>query len=85
MIKLFWNTHNQIKINGKENRESIWGKYHRENSDKWIYEVLKKVRFKEIKSEEEVEKNDTLLIIDSNVINKVDFYSKLNLICSSNF
>ena len=85
MIKLFWNTHNQIKINGKENRESIWGKYHRENSDKWIYEVLKKVRFKEVKSEEEVEKNDTLLIIDSNVINKVDFYSKLNLICSKIF
>lgn len=85
MIKLFWNTHNQIKINGKEDREFIWGKYHRENSDKWIYEVLKKVRFKEIKSEEEVEKNDTLLIIDSNVINKVDFYSKLNLICSKIF
>ena len=56
MIKLFWNTHNQIKINGKEDREFIWGKYHRENSDKWIYEVLKKVRFKEVKSEKEVEK-----------------------------
>lgn len=85
MIKLFWNTHNQEKINGKEEREFIWGKYHRENSNKWIFEILKKVQFKEIKSENEIEKNDTLIIIDSNVANKVDFYSKLNLICSKIF
>jgi len=33
MIKLFWNTHNQKKINGIEGRDFIWGKYHRENSE----------------------------------------------------
>jgi len=82
MIKLLWNTHNQKKINKTDDREFVWGKYHKKNSDKWIFEILKKVNFKEIKNESELEKNDYLLIIDSNVVNKIDFYDKLKLICS---
>jgi len=82
MIKLLWNTHNQKKINETDDREFVWGKYHKKNSDKWIFEILKKVNFKEIKNESELEKNDYLLIIDSNVVNKIDFYDKLKLICS---
>ena len=85
MIKLFWNTHNQKKINGIEDRDFICGKYHRENSDKWIYEILKKVQFKKIQNEDELQKNDTLLIIDSNVVSKADLYSKLKLTCSKIF
>ena len=82
MIKLLWNTHNQKKINETDDKEFIWGKYHKENSDKWIFEILTKVNFKEIKNESELEKNDYLLIIDSNVVNKIDFYDKLKLTCS---
>ena len=82
MIKLLWNTHNQKKINETDDREFVWGKYHKKNSDKWIFEILTKVNFKEIKNESELEKNDYLLIIDSNVVNKIDFYDKLKLICS---
>jgi len=48
MIKLFWNTHNQNKSNpnksNKENaRDQIWGIYHKDYSDKWIYEILNKI------------------------------------------
>ena len=55
MIKLFWNTHNQIKPKtitekGKDSLNYIWGLYHQKNSDKWIYDVLKKINFKSIKS-----------------------------------
>ena len=48
MIKLFWNTHNQIKPNSdnkkirdKQEEDYGWGIYHKKNSNKWIYEVLK--------------------------------------------
>ena len=48
MIKLFWNTHNQIqsnsidkKIKDKHDRDYVWGIYHKKNSNKWIFEVLK--------------------------------------------
>ena len=44
MIKLFWNTHNQIK--SSTSNDYIWGNYHKENSHKWIYEILKKIKYK---------------------------------------
>ena len=49
MIKLFWNTHNQNKSRGnntdtKNDRDYIWGLYHKDNSDKWIYEILNKIQ-----------------------------------------
>ena len=52
MIKLFWNTHNQQishlnsqNIKKEKTRTSTygWGIYHKKSSDKWIYEILKKV------------------------------------------
>ena len=50
MIKLFWNTHNQNKpnpnkSNEENNRDKIWGIYHKDYSDKWIYEILNKIEF----------------------------------------
>ena len=56
MIKLFWNTHNHNKPNpnksNKENaRDTKWGLYHKDYSDKWIYEILNKIEFKVIQSE----------------------------------
>ena len=49
MIKLFWNTPNQKKpsLSDKKFFEQqelnlSWGIYHKNNSDKWIYEILKK-------------------------------------------
>ena len=92
MIKLFWNTHNQKKSNSdnkkireKEELDYWWGKYHKKNSDKWIYEILNKIEYEIIEDETKLEKSDTLIIVDSSVEEKHEFYLKLNLICSKIF
>ena len=87
MIKLFWNTHNQSKFseNKKESTSYIWGTYHKKNSDKWIYEILKKIKYTNIKNENSLESGDTLIIIDSSIENKFKQYEKFKLICSKIF
>ena len=90
MIKLFWNTHNQNKFNpnktNKENsRDQKWGLYHKNYSDKWIYEILNKIEFEIIQSEKDLENEDILIIVDSSIENKEELYTKLELICSKMF
>ena len=90
MIKLFWNTHNQstLNLNIPNSEESVnhkWGRYHKDNSDKWIYEILNKIEFKVIEKEADLEKDDILIIIDSSIEKKIKFYEKLKLICSKIF
>ena len=65
MIKLFWNTHNQIATNpkepsGEDERNYIWGLYHKDHSKKWIYELLSKVRFETIEDERKINSKDIL-------------------------
>jgi len=90
MIKLLWNTHNQNKENlidtkSQEARDYVWGLYHKENSNKWIYEILKEVTFKIIHNANDLENGDTLIIVDSSVEKKNEFYDKLGLICRKMF
>ena len=91
MIKLLWNTQNQnISGTNKQNYKDIsgdkgWGLYHKNNSDEWIFNILKKVQFKLIKSEIELDNEDILIIVDSSVEKKEAFYLKLKLICSKMF
>ena len=91
MIKLLWNTQNQnISGTNKQNYKDIsddkgWGLYHKNNSDEWIFNILKKVQFKLIKGEAELEIEDILIIVDSSVEKREEFYSKLKLICSKMF
>ena len=90
MIKLFWNTHNQNKPNpnksNKENaRDQIWGVYHKDCSDKWIYEILNKIEFEVIQSEKDLESEDILIIVDSSIEKKEELFTKLELICSKMF
>jgi len=92
MIKLLWNSHNQEKtISSNENIKKIeinnynWGIYHKENSDIWIYEILKKIKYNTINNEKELENGDVLIIIDSNPEKKVKLYEKFKLICSKVF
>ena len=78
MIKLFWNTHNQLKpnIKDKDTKDSInyrWGLYHKNYSDKWIYEILKKINYKLINDFSDIENNDMLIIIDSSIEKKKNF------------
>ena len=90
MIKLFWNTHNQIIPTSKDpNNEDVfnykWGLYHKDYSDKWIYYLLQKIQFKIINRKEDIESEDSLIIVDSSIEKKKDFYTKLRLMCSKVF
>ena len=90
MIKLFWNTHHLHKNNSEKNseknaRDYKWGIYHKKNSDKWIYEILKKIKYSVIEKENNLEKEDVLIIIDSSVEEKVELYERLKLACSKIF
>ena len=84
MIKLFWNTHNQNKLNPNKSkkanaRDKLWGLYHKDYSDKWIYEILNKIEFKVIQSEKDLKSEDILIIDDSSVEKKQKLYTKLEL------
>jgi len=92
MIKLLWNTHNQKKpssenkkIKEKQELDYGWGLYHKKSSDKWIYEILKKVEYNIIENEKDLNKTDILVIVDSSVEEKIEFYIKLNKYCSKIF
>ena len=90
MIKLFWNTHIQIppkpeEVNTENARNYKWGLYHKNNSNKWIYEILNNVKYRIIKTEKELEKDDILIIVDSSIEKKNEYYAKLKLICSKIF
>ena len=90
MIKLLWNTHNQNQLN-LENRtnkdivDQTWGDYHKNSSDKWIFNILKKIEFKKIENQNNLDSGDILLVVDSSVEKKQELYSKLKLICSKMF
>ena len=92
MIKLFWNTHNQRKSNSddkkireKEEMDYGWGLYHKKSSNKWIYEILKKIKYNIIENETNLTEEDILVIVDSSVEEKNELYIKLNAICSKIF
>jgi len=89
MIKLFWNTHNlkktvttDQKIIKKEVIDFKWGIYHKKNSNNWIYEILKKIKYTIIEDDKNLGKEDILIIVDSSIEKKIDLYKKLNLTCS---
>jgi hypothetical protein len=90
MIKLLWNTQKQRELNSNIPKSKLdviitWGNYHKKNSDKWIFEILNKVKFKLVENISEIENEDILIIVDSSIEAKTDFYNKLNLICSKIF
>ena len=87
MIKLFWNTHNQKKpssdnkkIREKQEVDKYWGSYHKKSSDKWIYEILKEIKYETIENEEMLQEGDVLIIIDSSVEEKVKIYENTPVI-----
>ncbi len=65
-MKLFWNTHNCNK--------NFWGEYHHKNSKKWIYDIFSDINFTEIKSLNEAKQSEPLVIVDSEIQKKEDFY-----------
>ena len=81
MIKLFWNTHNQISPTSNDpKKEDVlnykWGVYHKDNSDEWINFILKRIKFKVIEKTEELENGDIVIIVDSSVEKKSELNTK---------
>ena len=75
MVRLFWNTHNQINddTNNKKNAaDHLWGIYHKENSNLWIKEILKGVEYSITESEKNIENGDVLIIVDSSIKKKLN-------------
>ena len=68
-MKLFWNTHNQNK--------SFWGEYHLLNSKEWIFDILGEIKFEEVEDLNLAQNTDSLMIIDSEISGKKDFYEIL--------
>ena len=78
MIKLLWNSHklviNQLEKNDiQDDANYKWGIYHKKFSDKWIFEILGNVKYKVIEDVQQIESEDTLIIIDSSVEKKKKF------------
>ena len=85
MIKLFWNTHNQIIPTSKDpNNEDVfnykWGLYHKDYSDKWIYHLLQKIQFKIINRKEDIESEDSLMNIFA-----IFLFSRISIFSTSLF
>ena len=74
-MKLFWNTNKQKK--------SFWGEYHFKNSKSWIFFLLKNVQYNIIENLNELEGNDSLIIIDSELNSKESFYLNVSKKCSN--
>mgnify|MGYP001158176768 FL=1 len=90
MIKLFWNTQNLIKPKSSDpNRKDVfnynWGNYHKVSSNNWIFLLLNKIKYEIVLDLNKIEKNDTLIIIDSSIEKKKDLYLKLRVLCSKLF
>ena len=81
MIKLLWNT----SRHQNDSFELTWGKYHEENSKDWIYFLLQDVKYTFINSEEEINKEDTAIIVDSGIHFKESFYKKLSILAKKFF
>ena len=81
MIKLLWNT----SRHQNDFFELTWGKYHEENSKDWIYFLLQDIDYKSINREEEINKGDTVIIVDSGIHFKEHFYIMLKTLTKKIF
>lgn len=68
-MNLLWNTNKEVS--------SFWGEYHHKNSKSWIFEILENVEFEEINSLSNNENNEKLIIVDSEIPKKQNFYINL--------
>ena len=68
-MKLLWNTNKDLN--------TFWGNYHANNSKEWIFNILKKVNISEIDDIGAISSNEKIIIVDSEISNKNDFYKNL--------
>ena len=73
MIKLLWNT----LRHQNDSFELVWGKHHETNSKDWIYFLLQDIDYSIIKDEKELKEEDILIVVDSGIHFKENFYLAL--------
>ena len=79
-MKLLWNTNKNLPVGSNlgEERTIFWGNYHFVNSYPWILNLLSKLEIEIINDTQNLDENDSLIIVDHMISTKESFYFDLS-------
>ena len=78
-MKLLWNTNKNLPVGSNlgEERTIFWGNYHFVNSYPWILNLLSKLEIEIINDTQNLDENESLIIVDHMISTKESFYFDL--------
>ena len=79
-MKLLWNTNKNLPVGSNlgEERTIFWGNYHFVNSYPWILNLLSKLEIEIINDAQNLDENESLIIVDHMISTKESFYFDLS-------
>ena len=79
-MKLLWNTNKNLPVgsNFGEEKTIFWGNYHFVNSYPWILNLLSKLEIEIINDTQNLDENESLIIVDHLISTKESFYFDLS-------
>ena len=79
-MKLLWNTNKNLPVGSNlgEERTIFWGNYHFVNSYPWILNLLSKLEIEIINDTQNLDENESLIIVDHLISTKESFYFDLS-------
>jgi len=79
-MKLLWNTNKNLPVGSNlgEERTIFWGNYHFVNSYPWILNLLSKLEIEIINDTQNLNENESLIIVDHMISTKESFYFDLS-------
>ena len=79
-MKLLWNTNKNLPVGSNlgEERTIFWGNYHFVNSYPWILNLLSKLEIEVINDAQNLDENESLIIVDHMISTKESFYFDLS-------
>ena len=79
-MKLLWNTNKNLPVGSNlgEERTIFWGNYHFVNSYPWILNLLSKLEIEIINDTQNLDENESLIIVDHMISTKESFYFDLS-------
>lgn len=79
-MKLLWNTNKNLPVGSNlgEERTIFWGNYHFDNSYTWILNLLSKLEIEIINDTQNLDENESLIIVDHFISTKESFYFDLS-------
>ena len=79
-MKLLWNTNKNLPVGSNlgEERTIFWGNYHFVNSYPWILILLSKLEIEIINDTQNLDENESLIIVDHMISTKESFYFDLS-------